>query len=310
MKEILSQIAKSKPSEKIPENAFIKFAPKSGKVLFVDGGNSEISGGADFSIQFIRVAAILFDGKNKTKTETAEFYAVFYLEREGDKIVAKTRISNVKSKLNLDEKEFKFYFMNQEFSSFADTTRRIAELTLASSMLENNKAALVVLDGSLETKSDLEKNAMDKLIRLARVQNANLCALSKTTSIISLSGESLPFLVSKSAPKEIFYVPVSDAGNFKTFVLKLHSDSDYIFRCDTLPETGADAFGWLSFVSNDAVFPGYPYGLIEADKIARVSNRERDMLRIELAAKMGKIWIDIEQKERSVNAHSVLDNIS
>ncbi len=309
MQEIIDQLSRMGNPEKIPPKSFVKIEPKPGSILFVDGGNAEIAGGADFSIQFIRAAGVIFSGREKIKTEIAEFYAFFYLEREKDKIVVKTRISNVKGTL-ATETDLVFYFMNQEFSSFADAARKIAEINLACRMVENEKPELVVLDGSLETKSDLEKNAIEKLIKASRIKNAGLCAISKTTSMVGFSGESLPFLISRSAPGERFYVPVSDSGNFKTFIAKLHPDSDYLFRCDLLAGTGTEILGQIAFISNDPIFLGYPYGLIEADKIARVSNREKEILRIELSAKMGKKWLDLEQKERAVNAHGVLDRIA
>jgi hypothetical protein len=308
MQEIIEQISKTGNHEKIPPDAFIKIEPKQGDILFVDGGNAELAGGADFSVQFIRVAGVIFNGKEKVKTGVSEFYALFYLEREKDKIVVKTKISAVRGNAP-DEKNLVFYFMNQEFSSFADAVRKICEINIACRMAENEKPDLVVLDGTLETKTELEKIAIERLIKISRIRNAGLCALSKTTSMVSFSGESLPFLIGKSAPKERFFLPVSDAGNFRTFIAKLHPDSDYLFRCDLLPETSTGILGEIAFISNDPVFLGYPYGLIEADKIARVSNREKEILRIEMSAKMGKKWLDLEEKERAVNAHSILDNM-
>jgi len=309
MREIIDFISQKKFSQ-IPENAFFKIEPKEGNILFVDGGNAELISTPNFSLNFIRTAGVVFNGKEKTKISVAEFYVLFYLERKEDKIIVNTKIIPVKGDLNLDEKEFIFYFMQQEFSFFSDIVRRISEINLASQMAKSlGSKTLIVLDGTLEAKSEIEKSAIEKLRNFARVNAINLCALSKTTSALSYNGESLAFLILKSAPKERCYAQLADYENIKTFFLKLHPKSSYIFRCDLFPETSSEIFSNLAFISNDAVFLGYPYGLIEADKIARVSNREKEILRVEFAARAGKKWADFEEMEKSLNAHKILDSI-
>ena len=54
---------------------------------------------------------------------------------------------------------------------------------------------------------------------------------------------------------------------------------------------------------------GYPYGLIEADRFARVSNQERDSLKLRLRVMLGKEFKRIEKYINSTNAHEILDNI-
>ena len=62
--------------------------------------------------------------------------------------------------------------------------------------------------------------------------------------------------------------------------------------------------------SKDPVFLGYPYGLIEADKFARISNNEAEYLRMTFVAKACKSFDKIKQHLNALNAHSILDNIS
>lgn len=307
MQEIIDIISRRKTNEKIPESAFIRIEPKQGNILFVDGGSAEISSGPDFSVNFIRIFSVLFEGRQKIKTEMLEFFCAFYLERQNDKVIVKTKIVNSKGKKIIDEAELTFALADQTISQFADLARRISELRMAAASAIPN--GTIVLDGSLDTKSELEQREIEKLILLARANKTELCALSKTTNIVSSFGESLPFLIANDSPKSRFYLPVSDSGKFRTYFLKLHPNSEYIFRCDALAETTTEIFSHLAFISNDPVFIGYPYGLIEADKFARVSNREKEILRVELMAKSGRKWQDFESKERAVNAHSVLDKI-
>ncbi len=63
-------------------------------------------------------------------------------------------------------------------------------------------------------------------------------------------------------------------------------------------------FSALAENSQDPVFLGYPYGLVDADKNARVSNAEKGFLRTVFSSK-----IDLE-KYNQLDAHDVLDKIS
>ena len=58
----------------------------------------------------------------------------------------------------------------------------------------------------------------------------------------------------------------------------------------------------------DPVFIGYPYGLVEADRIARISNQEKESLKTMFLVKLRNK--NIEKYLSSVNAHEILDRIS
>ena len=66
----------------------------------------------------------------------------------------------------------------------------------------------------------------------------------------------------------------------------------------------------LSLNAKDPVFIGYPYGLVEADKLARISNQEADLLKTQLMVSFGKDWKKVKNSLNSMNAHQILDNIS
>ena len=70
-----------------------------------------------------------------------------------------------------------------------------------------------------------------------------------------------------------------------------------------------ELFSLLMKNSTDPVFLGYPYGLIEADKSARVSNKESEYLKTIFLVKAGKQLKKISQYFKSTDAHSILDKI-
>ena len=90
--------------------------------------------------------------------------------------------------------------------------------------------------------------------------------------------------------------------------IKLNEKSKYIFRFEVYKKQVHDATKMLNLLeenSKDPAFIGYPYGLIEADRFARVSNQERDYLRIILQTKLKDKWDSLN----ILNAHDILDTI-
>ena len=65
----------------------------------------------------------------------------------------------------------------------------------------------------------------------------------------------------------------------------------------------------LKNISNDPIFLGYPYGLIDVDQYVRVSDEEKNYLKIKFSAKLGKQFKKLSTEENSINAHQILDSI-
>jgi hypothetical protein len=119
-------------------------------------------------------------------------------------------------------------------------------------------------------------------------------------------------MIRRIAPEGAWLCPAASSQVTKTFFVKLHASSEYVFRLDTFAHA-ANVAKYLSPVvahSKDPVFVGYPYGLIEADRFARVSNREAESLRMMFRVKAGKDWEMLDSAAKSMDAHSVLDRIS
>ena len=49
--------------------------------------------------------------------------------------------------------------------------------------------------------------------------------------------------------------------------------------------------------------------MIEADRNARISNQEKDMMLTFFSTKLGKDWEKIKESITSIDAHEILDNI-
>jgi len=94
-----------------------------------------------------------------------------------------------------------------------------------------------------------------------------------------------------------------------SFIARFHPRSPYVFRCDVSSAfTDADiekVYKALCSVSEDSSFLGYPYVLLKADMIARVSNKETDMLNMEALMENPSLYM----QDRHGRMHDVLDTL-
>jgi len=84
-------------------------------------------------------------------------------------------------------------------------------------------------------------------------------------------------------------------------IVRLHSSAKHCFRFEIFNEQSLVDFGRvvgiLCNASKDISLPGYPYGLIKADKLARVGENERKYLKTRFLSNTDDSTI-----------HDVLDN--
>ena len=74
---------------------------------------------------------------------------------------------------------------------------------------------------------------------------------------------------------------------------------------EKIPELAAE----LSENSKEITFPGYPYGLIMADRFARVSNNEADITRAKIRATADAGMKKLLKQEKALDAHGILDGM-
>jgi len=296
------------------------------KIAFIDGGNAEILGASNFCLQLIRTYFTIYKDNKRISSGKNEFYALIYSLNEDDKIKYKTEIFDLKNKLELKNIDFDSYdetikegFNRIKISKIAEIIRRFAEIKTAETamdFLENGD--FVVLDGDLEASKTNEINYFNDLYKKSIEKNIVIAAISKTTSLFTQKGNSVAALLNLLSPlKEWFYHPVVEISNknheAEIFFVKLNKNSGHVFKLEIHKKQKTNASEILFLLKNnskDPVFPGYPYGLIEADKFARISNNERNYFKTLFISKIGKKYKKIGQYITTLNAHEILDEIS
>lgn len=292
------------------------------RIAFIDGGNNTILEAANFSLQLLRVYYAVYLSNKKEKTGKNEFFLLSSSSNLGDDLIFDVDVFGSDEKFNTISAFDETLAKGKHRVSASEVVlacRKISELRTAIKLVgELESGDVIVLDRDLEASITGEKELLDELYEKAEAKNVVICGISKTTRLFTDTGDSASAAVASIAPEGTWaYCSVAEINNEKhraeLCFIKLHAKSKYIFRFEIYKNQKEKLDLVLSLLkrnAKDPVFLGYPYGLIEADKFARVSNNESEYYRIMLMSKAGKDSSKIMDYIKSVDAHSILDNIT
>jgi hypothetical protein len=215
-----------------------------------------------------------------------------------------------------------------DISRVASIARRFAEWKVAAYVIENElaKGDILVADGSLESAFTNEPKYLREVYRAGMQKGVIMTGLSKTSRLFTTTGLSLLGAVQQVAEKSQYgkwFMPlaVSNSLNHEVaiFAVKLHQASERIFRYEIqrdqfgdLTESGVqEVLSQLVRNSRDISFPGYPYGLVDADTFGRVRDEEVTHYQALLMSEISKIgqWKKFARHLRCIDAHEYLNTV-
>ena len=299
------------------------------KIAFIDGGSSEIIKSSNFSLNLIRVYYTIYQNNRRIDSKKYDFYSFISTKNVNNELFYNADFIKLNNKndiapnnedlllSSLDE-TIKQGITRASISNVANVIRRFSEIKTAINIIDNlENDDIIVLDGSLQCTFTNEKKYFEELYKEAMEKNIIICGLSKTTTLMTDKGNSIANALNKfNVYGKWLYHPIAEikSGNHKAEMsfVKLHEKSRHIFRFEIYKEQKENLHETVSLLADnckDAVFLGYPYGLIEADKNARISNQEKGMLLTLFSAKFGKDWEKIKDSISNVDAHEILNNI-
>jgi len=168
---------------------------------------------------------------------------------------------------------------------------------VAASVEAASPSGLVLVDGDLQPDWRISSAWLEQLLSRAEARHVVVAGVTKHTSL-TWGGAPLPGRLERIAddelgPRACWWAPVGrtrpDVGaGIRVVVARLDPDARFSFRID-LPGALVDddvprVLGHLSSLSDDAAFPGYPYPLSVADRLAACPPHLR-----------GEIWASIEE---------------
>lgn len=277
------------------------------KACYVDGGQGDLILTPGFSFHFFRIKGII-RGKDTTESQlTSSFYA---LCSHKDGKVFSTIFPDEGESLMETEIEHEDDLSLEEAPGLV---RRMAELSLARKAIGKlDKGDLICMDGDLQANHRMGKDFLSQLSERTKDHGINLLGLSKTCSLKTKGGFSLLSALDAKAPSGSWLakgIYLTEDGRIRIGFARLHPAASHIFRIDGQ----ADEQGFINVTAmlardaSDATFPGYPYGLILADRLARISSQERTYLLTRLKTLAGDRFQAIASSLNSLNAHDVLD---
>lgn len=315
-----------KPIKLTEENFHeIKDTKETKKIAFIDGGNTEILKAPNFSLQLIRAYCSIYKENKKISSKKREFYVLINAVNQESSIIYKTQFFGLNKEaiiFNSFDETIRQGKHRISISQIGNIIRRFTELETAKNIInELGNDDIILIDGDLKASVTNEIYYLNKLYEKAIEKNITVCAISKTSELFTEKGNALlPVLNELSTNKtnkEWYYYPLveisSKAHKVDMHIIKLHKNSRYIFKFEIFNETKYSIDQLLQIIKNnskDPVFLGYPYGLIEADQAARVSNKEKDYLKTIFLTKLGKNNEKIARYLNTVNTHNMLDSIS
>ncbi|PKK81498.1 MAG: hypothetical protein CVT47_02110 [Thermoplasmata archaeon HGW-Thermoplasmata-2] len=319
---------------------FCKFAPKnersgSGSTLcFVDGGNLDIVSAPNFSIQFLRVASVAFkEGKRKPLALPQRIESLVIVTHSSDMGDFEVKYMPVDEKQRL--------FLPQDFSiskrlvsqgdeelaprpivAAGGAARKFAEWLYGARIIRDclTKGDVFVRDGTLQVGIEGEERFASQAYGAADAKGVAFAGVAKTSTLVTTTGFPLTASVQMLAKKHgiggaWYYGPIAENKNPKhlggIFVGKFFGGSRYAFRFEIHDSARQDVgaiFGELAENSRDLSFPGYPYGLIAADKTARVEMGERAALEARIKMRLSRID-GIRECLAATDAHRIISGL-
>lgn len=272
---------------------------------FVDGGLALGYFTNTLLISKIRVAGVEYSSNKKIRINTKinEFHALAYKEEQKINLIIEPDNELINSKnLNIKTETEN----GNSIIEFINQTRREAELKMLINISndEKNKEKLFVIDGPLIRESDdleLKKSILST--------KHSLLGIIKSTEDSTDKGRPASYALSRQINiKEPWYCVVEEDEIISGYA-KLGKHSKFVVKFQATKKTNIEQSLLIIYkLSQDPVFPGYPYGLIEADELARISNTEKEELSSTILRE-SKQSKEMEEAQEMSKPHELLDNI-
>ena len=290
------------------------------KLAFVDGGNQEILGAPDFSVQLNRIYASVWSNNRRVMLTLprVEFFSATYSTFKNGEIHYNTVIvpgSPEYAEFLPTAEDLSFNSLDRSIMNgnqradverVASIARRFGEWKFAAhAAMALEKRDVLVMDGTLQTTFTGEGKYLKELSAVTKERGVTLSGLSKTSALFTTTGLSLLSAVSKLADEPNiemeWYFPIAESTNVDHNVIilavKLKLISERIFRYEIQREQFKsltelqinEILAELVKNSSDPTFPGYPFGMMDADRFARVSYDELEYYRALLLSQISGI---------------------
>ncbi|MDQ6617905.1 MAG: DNA double-strand break repair nuclease NurA [Actinomycetota bacterium] len=180
---------------------------------------------------------------------------------------------------------------------------------VADSVEQAEWRAMVLLDGDLEPDWRIPPSYLTTLFERAAVRGVTVVGVTKHSSLARggapLLGQLERWAEQCLGPRAMWWARLAttrpDSGPTRQILAaRLDPDARFSFRVDLPLEADAEAvLGRLSALADDAAFPGYPYPLSVADRLAACPSWVRDDVRARLEDGLDAAGVPLDVRERA-----------
>ncbi|MCJ7496537.1 MAG: DNA double-strand break repair nuclease NurA [candidate division Zixibacteria bacterium] len=261
------------------------------KVAAVDGGSATVLKTRSFLIGVYRAGYVIFQKGKRVKEKFIPLkMEILSLENKAEKYLQAYQelVGEVPNEV-------------PELDKILDRLRLFAEWGLVRELLaELEEDDMILVDGSLRASIVPPYELLLKVTEEAEYKNIHLAGVTKTSTLYwGKKSPLIPMVVKSSekfCPESKWFCRLSDLDLalknpnwFGTiYISRLKASSDYAFRVDmnrldnTEPEK---IFSWLSNLSSDPAYLGYPYPLAAVHNRVRVLGSEVEDIKYRLQSK-------------------------
>ena len=176
---------------------------------------------------------------------------------------------------------------------------------------------LVLVDGDLQPDWRIPSSFLASVLDRAGERGVTLAGVTKHSSLARGGAPLLGALEREASAllgeRATWWAPVArtrgDVGGVQVVAARLDPDARFSFRVDLPASADPEAaLGALSTLADDAAFPGYPYPLAVADRLAACPGWLRSDVRLQLDELMAAAGVDEDVRERAfADRHSFLE---
>jgi hypothetical protein len=186
---------------------------------------------------------------------------------------------------------------------------------VARSVEQCEAGGVVLVDGDLEADWRLPDDLLSGVLARAAERDVVVVAVTKHSSL-SRSGAPLLGLLELEAeaalgPRATWWAPVArrPAAGVQVVAARLDPDARFAFRIDLPAGVDPEAvLGGLAALSDDAAFPGYPYPLSVADRLAACPGWLRADVRLRLEELLDANGVPLAVRERAfADRHDLME---
>ncbi len=188
---------------------------------------------------------------------------------------------------------------------------------VARSVDEAEPGSMVLVDGDLQPDWRIPSTFLSGLLQQARDGGVTLAGITKHTSLARGGAPLLGWLEGAAeaalGPRATWWAPVArtrnDVGGVQVVAARLDPDARFSFRVDLpLDADPEHELGRLSALCDDAAFPGYPYPLAVADRLAACPGWLRAELRAQLDDHFDLAGLPLDVRERAfTDRHALME---